>query len=160
MASEQDVDSQQAIVPIDLFSETIHAGPQNCSNSSHVGGNDNQVSVFVELWPQVPSLSSEEPEALLRLVSRLDEIYALGLIDDRMFVFCSLPLVSGAALRFFGDCLRNGRNWEQCKTELLNEIFLHFIREIMMRDNTILNFHEEGQSVREYIDREFAPAKF
>jgi len=90
MASEQDVDSQQASVPNDLSSEMIHAGPQNFSNSSHVGGNDNQVSVFVELWPQVPSLSSGEPEAILRLVSRLDEIYALGLIDGRMFVFCTL----------------------------------------------------------------------
>jgi len=123
-----------------------------------VGGNDNQVFVFVELWPQVPSLSSGEPEAILRLVSRLDEIYALGLIDDRMFVFCSLPLVLGAALSFVGDCLKNGGNWEQCKTELLNEFFLHFFREIMIRDHIILNFHEEGQSLREYIYGEFSPA--
>jgi len=91
-----------------------------------VGGSDNAVSVFVELLWQVPSLSSEEPEAILRFINRLEEIYALGLNDDRMFVFRILPLVSGVVLRFFGDCLRNGRSWEQCKNELLKEFFYPF----------------------------------
>jgi len=108
MASKQDFDSQQAIAPTDLSSETIHAGPQSFSNSSHVGGSDNPISVFVELLRQFPSLSSEEPEAISRLVSRLDEVHALGLPDDRMFVICTQSLVSGAVLSFFGDCLRNG----------------------------------------------------
>ena len=71
-----------------------------------------------------------------------------------------LPLVSGGVLRFFGDCLRNGRSWEQCKSEVLKEFFPHFVRERMIRDLIISNFHQEGQSVREYSDRVFAAAKF
>ena len=36
--------------------------------------------------------------------------------------------------------------------------FPHFVREKMIRDLITFNFHEEGQSVREYIDRVFAAA--
>jgi len=119
MASKQDVDSEQASVQANLSADAIHAGPQNFSSISHVGGSDKPVSVFVELLRQVPSLSSENPEAILQLVSRLEEILALGLTDDKMLVIRILPLVFGAVLRFSGDCLRNGRNWEQWKIELL-----------------------------------------
>ena len=114
----------------------------------------------MELLRQVPPLSTEEPEAILRLVSRLDEIYALGLIDDRGFITRILPLVSGALLRFFGGCLRNGRSWQQCKGDLLDEFFPHFVRERMIQDLNVFNFHEEGQSLRDYVDRVFAAVKF
>ena len=92
MANKQDVDYQQASVPTDLLTETIHAGSQSFNNSSHVGGSDNPVC-FVELLRHVPSLSLEVPEANLRLVTRLDEIYALGLRDDRMFATRILSFV-------------------------------------------------------------------
>jgi hypothetical protein len=65
-----------------------------------VGDSNNPVSVFIELLLQVPTLSSEEPEVILRVVSRFDEIHALGLTDDKMFFICILPLVSGAVLSF------------------------------------------------------------
>ena len=143
MARKHDVDSNQESVPTDLSSDMIRAEPQCFNNSSHVGGSDNSLSVFVELLRQVPSLSSEEHEAILRFVSRLD----CQMSDDRIFVIRTLPLVSGAVLRFFGDCLRNGRNWDQCKTELLKEFFAHFVRERMIGDHIIFSFHEVGQSL-------------
>ena len=57
------------------------------------------------------------------LVSKLDEIHALGPVDDKIFVVRVLPKVSGAVSRFLWDCLRNGKNWGQCKSELVNESF-------------------------------------
>jgi len=116
--------------------------------------------VVVELLRNVQTLSSEEPETILRLVSKLDEIHALELIDDRMFIVRILPLVSGAVLRFFGDCLRNGRNWAQSKGDLLREFFPHFVRERMVRDLIVFNFHKEGQALREFADSVFAAARF
>ena len=123
MASQQDAKTPQASVSTDLSADTIQTGPHNVDNSSHVGGSDNPVPVLFELLRQVPSLSSEEPEAILQLIKRLEEIYALGLTDDRMFVIRILPLVSGAVLRFFGDCLSYGRNWEQCMGTVDSVIF-------------------------------------
>jgi len=108
----------------------------------------------------VPALCSEKPEAILGLVTKLDEIHALGLVDDRAFLVRFLPLVSGAVLRFFGECLRSGRSWEQCKGELLKEIFPHFVRESMIRDHVVFNFHEEGGAIRDYVYRVFATARF
>jgi len=105
-------------------------------------------------------LVAEEPEAILRFIVRLNEIYILGLGDDRSFVVRILPLVSGAVLRFFGDYLRNGRTWEQCKVELLREFFPHFVRERMVRDLITFDFHQQGQSVREYIDQVFTSSEF
>ena len=60
----------------------------------------NFIPVIVELLRKVPSLSSDEPGAILRLISKLDEIYSLGLIDDKMFVIRILLLLSGAVLSF------------------------------------------------------------
>jgi len=59
---------------------------------------------------QVSPLTSEEPEAILRFVARLDDIHMLHLCDDKSFVTRILPVVPGVILRFFGDCLRNGRD--------------------------------------------------
>ena len=160
MGSKQDTETEQASVRTDLSLDATHGGAQNPTNGSHVGGGDNTVPVVVELLRKVPPLSSEEPEAILRLVGKLDEIYSLGLTDDRNFVVRILPLFSGAVMRFFGDCLRSGRNWEQCKGELLKEFFPHFVRERLKRDHIVFNFHEEGQSLREYVDRVFTAARF
>ena len=71
-----------------------------------------------------------------------------------------LSLVSGAVVRFIGECLKGGRTWEQSKTELLREFFPHFVRERLVRDHIVLNFHEEGAPVREYVDKVFAAARF
>jgi hypothetical protein len=67
--------------------------------------------VLVELLRQVPSLRSEEPEAIMRLFVAIDEIHNLNLVNDRIFVTRILPLVSGSLLGFFGRCLREGRDW-------------------------------------------------
>ena len=123
MASKQYTEPEQASAQTDLSLDVTIGEPQNRNNSSHVGPSDSSVPVVVELLRKVQSLSSEEPEAILQLVNKLDEIHALGLIDDKLFIVRILPLVSRAVLRFFGDCLRSGRNWEQCKGELLKEFF-------------------------------------
>ena len=44
-----------------------------------MGGCSNVVPVIVELLRKVPSLSSDEPEAILRVVGKLDDIqFRLG----------------------------------------------------------------------------------
>ena len=83
----------------------------------------------------------------------------LGLCDDRSFVICILPLVPGVILRLFGEWLRNGRDWEQCKRGLLREFFPHFIRERLIRDLIMFNFHDREMPVREYIDQVFAAVR-
>jgi hypothetical protein len=47
---------------------------------------EGQVGVLVELLRQISSLSSEEPDAIMRLFVRLDETYELGLVEDRVFI--------------------------------------------------------------------------
>ena len=39
-------------------------------------------------------------------------------------------------------------------------VFSHFVRESLIRDLIISNFHEEGQSLRTYIDHVFTAASF
>ena len=121
--SKQHAETAQASVQIDVSLDATRSGPPEANFGSNVGGFSNVVPVIVELLRQVPSLTSDEPEAILRLVSKLDEIHSLGLVDDKTFVIRILPVLTGAVLRFFGGCLRNGRSWEQCKHELLREFF-------------------------------------
>jgi hypothetical protein len=65
--------------------------------------------VLVELLRQLSPLFSEEPEAMLYLFTRLDEVYELDLGGDRMFMGRVLPLVSGSLLAFMGRCLTRAR---------------------------------------------------
>ena len=157
MASKEEGPPEQASDQTDVSADVVHK-PPILGNSSHGNASDNPVSVLVELLRQVPALSSEEPEAILGLVSKIDEIHALGLVDDKMFVVRVLPKVSSAVLRFFRD-LRNGKNWGQCKSELVKEFFPLFIRERLIRDLIIFNFHDEDQALREYADQVFAASK-
>ena len=101
--------------------------PHDLESVSHVVASDSPVSVLTELLRQVPVLTSECPEAILELVSKLDEFHDLGLVDDRVFVIRVLPKVSGAVLRFFGECLRSRDDWENCKTKLLIIIIIIII---------------------------------
>jgi len=132
--------------------------PQNFGDGSHVGGSDSLTSALVELLRQVPPLPSEEPETILRLFTRLEEIHGLGLTDD--IVTRILPLILGGVLTFLGDCLNKGVSWEQCKTRLLDEFFPHFVHEKLIWDLTVCNFHEAAQSLHTYIDQVFTAASF
>ena len=160
MVTKRDDVSIKASVSTDLSGDKIQVGPLEQDDNSHAGASTGSNSVLVELMRQVPPLTAKEPEAILRFMVRLNETYVLGLGDDRSFIVRILPLVSAAVLRFFGDCLRNGRTWEQWKDDLLREFFPHFVRQRMMRDLITFNFHQEGQSVREYIDQVFTAAEF
>jgi len=92
MASIQDDVNIRTSVSTNLSGETIQVGPHNIDDYSHEVASDGSKSVLGELMRQVPPLSTEEPEAILWFIARLDELYALGLTDDRPFVVRILPL--------------------------------------------------------------------
>jgi hypothetical protein len=109
---------------------------------------------------QVKPLSSEQPEDILLLSVTLGEIHALGLADDRVFITRFLPLVLGSLLQFLGACLGKGSSWVACKSQLLDEYFLHFVQERLIRDLTVFNLQGEGQSMRVYIEEVFQAMDF
>lgn len=115
--------------------------------------------VFADLMRKVSPLTVIEPEAILRFIARLDEVYEIGLCDDRDFITRILPLVPGGMMRFFGACLRNRRNWQRCKKEIMREYCPPFIRERLIRGLIIFNFHSAETPVREYIDQVYTVAK-
>ena len=96
----------------------------------------------------------------MRLFIRLDDVHSLCLVEDRVFITRILTLVSGSLLTFLGNFLRTGSSWTECKSQLLSEYFPNFVRERMIRDLVIFNFHGEGQPLRAYIEQVFAAAKF
>jgi hypothetical protein len=159
MEDKQEVTGAQANASVNLPTETVPRENQGRNSDFHVHGSCGSDSVFVELMRRVPPLTSEEPEALLRFMARLEEVYMLGLCEDRVFITRILPLVPGVIMRFFGECLRSQKNWEQCKAEVIREFFPHFIRERLIRDLIIFNFHKEAMPVREFIDQVFSAAR-
>ena len=74
----------------------------------------------------------------MRLFIRLDDVYSLGLVEDRVFITRILTLVSDSLLTFLGNCLRTGRSWTECKSQLLSEYFPNFVRERVIRDLIIV----------------------
>ena len=116
------------------------------------GSGDSSTHVFVELFMKVSPLRSEDPETILNLCVQVDEVFELGLVDDRSYVMRILPLVSGSVLRFFGKYLRAGNVWTECKGRLLEEYFPHFVRERLFRELIVFNFHQKGKSLRGYVE--------
>ena len=123
MANKQEDQNVKASVSADLSSDAVQMGTPNMESDSHAGFSDGSNPVFVELMRQFSPLASEKPEAILRFFVRLDYMHMLGLCDDSSYVIRIAPLVPGVNLRFFGGCLRNGKDWEQCKRELLRKFF-------------------------------------
>ena len=158
MADKQYNENVKASVPMDLSLDAVQTESHSVESNSHVRGSGDSNSVFVELMRQVSPLTSEEQDAILRFVARLDDIHMLGLCDDKSFVTRISPLVNGVSLRFFGACLRNGRIWGQCKKDLLREFF-HFIWERLIHDFITFNFQDRMTPVREYIDQVFSAAR-
>jgi len=159
MANTQDLDNLKASGSTD---SSFDAGPSenlNLHSDFHVCSVGDINPVFVELMRKISPLTSEEPEAILWFIARLDDVHMLKLCDDRSFVMRILPLVPGVILRFFGDCVVNGRDWEQSKKALLREFFPHFIRERLVRDLITFNFHKEATPVRGFIDQVFSAAR-
>ena len=118
-----------------------------------------QTCVLVELLRRIPVLSSEEPIEILRFFVRLHDVYQLGLVSDHMFLVRVLPLVGGSMLRFMGDCIRARFSWSECTKRLLKGYFPFFVREKLIRELIVFNFHQRGHSLRAYIDV-FTTAEF
>ena len=112
------------------------------------------------MFRKVPPLRSEEPEAFLNLCVQVDEVFVQGLVDDRRFVMRILPLGFGCVLRVFGNCLRAGNGWAECKGRLLKEYFPQFVRERLVRELIVFNSHQEGRSLRGYVEQVFCAASF
>jgi len=81
----------------------------------------------------------------------------LGLVEDTVFITRIMPLVSVEVL---GNCLREEGSWANCKSQLLDEYFLYFTRERLIRDLVVFNFQGEGQPLRTYIEQIFQVADF
>ena len=105
-------------------------------------------------------LSSEEPQEILRLFVRLGEINALELVNDKEIITRILRLVNGSVLKFLGECIREGCDWANCKTRLLEEYFPYFVRESLIRDLAVFNFPDARQPMPTYTEQVFQEAEF
>jgi len=160
MDGKGDQDAPQASVPKDLSRNPNQVISSVLGEGSQGGGGPSPVPVLVELLRHVAPLSSEEPQEILRLFVRLGEINDLELVDDKQFITRILPLVSGSVLKFLGECLHEGCDWASCKTRLLDEYFPYFVRERLIRDLVVCNFHAARQPMRTYIEQGFQAAEF
>jgi hypothetical protein len=62
------------------------------------------VAVLVELLRKLAPLFTKRPENVFFFI-RLEGIYKLGLVADRMFITRILSLTSGSIPAFLGNCL-------------------------------------------------------
>jgi hypothetical protein len=154
---------EQADIQASVPAGTSNAGSETStplSDESFQGTSGASHQVLVDLLRQVEPLASEQPEDISRFFARLGEIHSLGLVEDRVFITRVLPFVRGGLLQFLGGCLRDKSSWEACKLQLLEEYFPHFVRERLIRDLIVFNFHGEGQPLRVYIDLVFQAVDF
>jgi hypothetical protein len=159
MQASSKEDEEQASASADLGQKEVEMAPLIYGNGSH-GCGEGQGAVLVELLRQIPPVTSEEPEAIMQLFVRLDEIHELGLADNRTFLTRILPLVSDSHLTFIGGCLREGSSWAENNAQLLERYIPYFVRERLICKLIVFNFHGEGQSLRQYIEWIFRVAKF
>lgn len=160
---------EQASVPTEVLNTDVHFSNPPVDESAQCVDRMDQTHVLVDLLKQVSPLS-ESPDVLSFFV-RLGEIHALGLVEDRSFITRILPLVSRGLLQFLAGCLRDKvtvpsrvfarkNSWVTYKARVLDEYFPHFVRERLIRNLTVFNFHLRGKPVRTFIDQVFQVADF
>jgi hypothetical protein len=142
---------EQASAPVEVL---------NTEDSGQCESRMDQTPVLLDLLKQVPPLLSENPEDILSFFIRLGEIHSLDLVEDRRFITRIFPLVPRGLLQFLAECMRDKNSWATCKARVLEEYFPCFIRERLVRNLIVFNFHGSGQSVRTYIDRVIHAAEF
>jgi hypothetical protein len=163
MGGPELVNQEQASAPVDsggLNTTLPNVFVEDNSNDNQAVMGRNNTPVLLELIKQVPPLLSERPEEILKFFVRVDDIYRLTLTEDRTFVTRLLPLVPAGLLQFLGSCIRHGDTWALCKVKVLEEFFPHFIRERLIRELIVFNFHCEEEPIRAYFDRVFQAAEF
>jgi hypothetical protein len=74
---------------------------------------------------------------------------------DRMFITRILSLILGRLLSFLGGCLNKVCSWADCQTQLVGEYYPYFVKERVIRDLIVINFHQEGQPLRTYVEQDF-----
>jgi hypothetical protein len=83
---QDDVKMDQAHSADAEVREKMGPDPPNSGNATQVCSVDNITPVLGELLGQLSTLPSEEPDTVLCLFTRLDEVYELGLVSDRVFM--------------------------------------------------------------------------
>jgi hypothetical protein len=81
-------------------------------------------------------------------------------VPDIVFLMRLLPKVQGSLLTFFGECIRNGDSWEQCKARVLKEYFPLFVREKMIREMVVFHFQGRECPLIEFIKDVVGAAEF
>ena len=154
----QDQDLSDAPVDADGLNFFVPNGSAGRNSLGMAMGNYSPM--LFELVKQVPPLLSDKPEDILHFFVRMHEIHRLGLAEDRAFNMLMLPIVPAGILQFLDDCLHEGNTWVVCKAKVAAEYFPHFVRERLIRELIVFNFHSEGQSIRAYFDLVFQTAEF
>ena len=144
----------------DQASASVEELGRHNSVSNNIETKMDQTPVFLEMLKHVPPLSSEEPEDILNFFVRLEEIHSLNLVGDECFITRIFPLVPRRLFQLLAECLRDKVDWLNCRVRILEAYFPYFVRERLVRNLIVFNFHERGQSVREYIDKVFQAAEF
>ena len=71
-------DASQASVPNDLVHNVGTSDSPVGATRSHGSGGDVPIPVLVDLLRSMPHLTSKEPEAIMRLFIRLENVNSLG----------------------------------------------------------------------------------
>jgi hypothetical protein len=121
------------------------------SESPHGLRNNAEGLVLSHFLKDVQHLTSEEPKAILKFFVDLKATCELNLVPDNVFLMRLLPKVQGSLLTFFGECIRHGDSWEQCKAHVLKEYFPLFVREKMIQELVVFHFPGRECPMREFI---------
>jgi hypothetical protein len=105
-------------------------------------------------------LRTEEPEEVLLFFARVEGLYNLKLVEDKVFMTKLMPLVTYRILPFLGECVAKNGNWAECKAQLVDEYFPFFVKERLIRDLIVGNFQKKETPVRLYIEQVFKAASF
>jgi hypothetical protein len=110
-----------------------------------------EAKVLSQLLNNVPQLKSTEPREIMRFFLEVKPVYDLNLVNDRVFWSKLMCRAHGSLLKFVGVAFQSGESWDQGMNRLIQEYFPVFVRETLIRELVIFNFHEKGRPLRQFI---------
>jgi hypothetical protein len=119
-----------------------------------------EAKVLSDLLREVPPLKSEDPREIMSFCMRVKVIYNLHLVTNKIFWTKLLPRVQSSLVSLLGQALQQGESWEQCMGRVLGEYFPLFVKEKLIRDLVVFNFHDKTRPLRQFIAEVAEAAEF
>jgi hypothetical protein len=104
-----------------------------------------------DLIQNVPVLTDNDPEKVLKFLIRVSEIYELKLVSDCEFMSLLMCRTSGRVTQILGAQLGTAQNWAGVRSLIISTFLPHRLKEKFLRSYVLDRFQSSAEDMNAYV---------